>query len=698
MSSLTSLSVNKNSTRFAPKVKARPSRPPAQKPPTAPTAPTAPTEATTTSTGTGTTSQSSTVPIQEKAAKKEPIIPTPLPPQVHQPPPPIIVSESRPSAVQSSAIPSIATASPRNSSQTSSSSAKSRLPTVSSSSKTPTVVKNKSDNASRPGVVRRQPMVVSATSLNLNGDSAAPNSAPPIIKTNGDIKQEIPETCALSNKNKNSQSFSELNLEAIDSLVERRTSRAKAIAVQKGKQTTKPKATRPKLKTSSSQPKISLSFPAENTDQERNTAASTSQSTSRATRNGGNTADKKTLLDTNDMGESDSEFGLDPESDIDNANDSDTANDVNDGNSKSKGKGKGKAKANPNAKAKTKTKTKTKEPGQPSSREIAREKAKEKAKEKAAQKAIEKAEKLKAKEAKEAGKSKKKAKGKGAPISIGVPSNNADSHTNGDTKQVKKDKRRREEINPDDLQTLDDIRTDPANPDFLDRPISHFTRDSHTGIVSKAFKEFEQHRLAKIRKLEERKNLTGAALEEADRKDREEEERKKKMDEAKKAAQQKKISDGPVLEETSNAPQVRLVNGKIVLDTDSLVIDRGAEVEQNDYGSMEVVEENSMSRKVNSQTYGKKTTSQRWTVQETELFFDALAQFGTDFQMMSTLLPGRTRSNVRLKFNREERLNPKKITDYLIRKRKPMDLEKYKAALGEEFDEVPEDFHSIKLS
>jgi hypothetical protein len=40
--------------------------------------------------------------------------------------------------------------------------------------------------------------------------------------------------------------------------------------------------------------------------------------------------------------------------------------------------------------------------------------------------------------------------------------------------------------------------------------------------------------------------------------------------------------------------------------------------------------------------------------------------------MISMVMPGRTRAQIRTKFNREERLHPGKITDYLIRKRKPL--------------------------
>jgi hypothetical protein len=40
--------------------------------------------------------------------------------------------------------------------------------------------------------------------------------------------------------------------------------------------------------------------------------------------------------------------------------------------------------------------------------------------------------------------------------------------------------------------------------------------------------------------------------------------------------------------------------------------------------------------------------------------------------MISKMLLGRTRNQVRQKFNREEKLNPAKVTEYLVKKRKPL--------------------------
>ena len=72
----------------------------------------------------------------------------------------------------------------------------------------------------------------------------------------------------------------------------------------------------------------------------------------------------------------------------------------------------------------------------------------------------------------------------------------------------------------------------------------------------------------------------------------------------------------------SNAPQVRLVNGQIVLDVDSLTVERQNEYEELDTSAMEVVEESTMSRKVNSRTHGKYVQSARWSPLETESFYD----------------------------------------------------------------------------
>lgn len=110
-----------------------------------------------------------------------------------------------------------------------------------------------------------------------------------------------------------------------------------------------------------------------------------------------------------------------------------------------------------------------------------------------------------------------------------------------------------------------------------------------------------------------------------------------------------------------NAPQMRIVNGQIVLDDESLHIDR-RERDAVDESVMEVVEEHQNSRLVNSQTWSKREKVERWDAVSTERFYEALSMFGTDFEIISKMFTGRSRRQLRNKFNNEERRDPARIT------------------------------------
>ncbi|KAJ8662976.1 hypothetical protein O0I10_001152 [Lichtheimia ornata] len=262
-------------------------------------------------------------------------------------------------------------------------------------------------------------------------------------------------------------------------------------------------------------------------------------------------------------------------------------------------------------------------------------------------------------------------------------------------KELRRQKKKKRELkDPTKWKTLEDINDDPAPPTFLDRSMSDFVNDLETGIVSKIYKEMEIERLAN-KKLaqqadtlspEERARLEATKRENEERRQREAEERQREQE-------RRREESSSVLQESSHAPQVRLINGQIVLDTDSLVVDRANEHAVVDTSAMEVVEETNMTRKLNSQTWGKKSHTARWTPYETMDFYNAIAQFGTDFTMVAHLLPGRTRNQVRNKFNREEKKHPERIKEVLYRKRLPMDMETVKRSIGRDFEIVPDDFH-----
>ncbi|PHH69539.1 hypothetical protein CDD80_6657 [Ophiocordyceps camponoti-rufipedis] len=143
----------------------------------------------------------------------------------------------------------------------------------------------------------------------------------------------------------------------------------------------------------------------------------------------------------------------------------------------------------------------------------------------------------------------------------------------------------------------------------------------------------------------------------------------------------------------ASGPQFRIVDGQIVVDQNSLVMDRHARAAAAQArGDMETVEENDFTRLITSSSF--MTTSKLkgpniWTADETELFYRGLRMFGTEFEMISKMFPGKQRRHVKLKFNREERHNPKRIDAALIgEKTTKMDIDEYRAITGAVYESV----------
>lgn len=112
------------------------------------------------------------------------------------------------------------------------------------------------------------------------------------------------------------------------------------------------------------------------------------------------------------------------------------------------------------------------------------------------------------------------------------------------------------------------------------------------------------------------------------------------------------------------APQMRIVDGQIVLDEESLRVDRHQR-DALEEEHMEIVEENVHTRLVNSGTWSKREKGDRWEEEATDRFYEALSMFGTDFEMISMLFPGRSRRQIKNKFNCEERKEAARVTQAL---------------------------------
>ena len=137
---------------------------------------------------------------------------------------------------------------------------------------------------------------------------------------------------------------------------------------------------------------------------------------------------------------------------------------------------------------------------------------------------------------------------------------------------------------------------------------------------------------------------------------------------------------------TQAGPVMRIVNGEIVLDTASLQVDRHADAARNG-GDLEDVVENSLTRRINQATYGKRSKTESWDEELTDLFYRGLRIFGTDFMMISKLFPGRSRRQIKLKFNSEERRDPGRIKDTLLGPSETIDITTYSEMTNTVYDD-----------
>jgi len=114
----------------------------------------------------------------------------------------------------------------------------------------------------------------------------------------------------------------------------------------------------------------------------------------------------------------------------------------------------------------------------------------------------------------------------------------------------------------------------------------------------------------------------------------------------------------PAAKPTVMAPQVQVIDGNIVINPQSLTVNAAAE---KDTGLAEFkrVEENGT--RLNSATYSNRAKAEKWNKEDTELFYRAMTQFGTDFSLIARLFPGRTRRQVKRKYLIEDRADPRRV-------------------------------------
>lgn len=153
---------------------------------------------------------------------------------------------------------------------------------------------------------------------------------------------------------------------------------------------------------------------------------------------------------------------------------------------------------------------------------------------------------------------------------------------------------------------------------------------------------------------------------------REEDSRKIDSKAEREAAEKLQIEEAPQIE----GPRYVMVDGQIQVVYNSTMVDREAEADR-EIENYEVVEERDLTTRITSRSFLKNNKrfpndfilpgqGKRWTAADTELFYEGLQHFGTDFQMISHMFPGSTRRSMKLKFTREERDDPERVRQILL--------------------------------
>lgn len=144
-------------------------------------------------------------------------------------------------------------------------------------------------------------------------------------------------------------------------------------------------------------------------------------------------------------------------------------------------------------------------------------------------------------------------------------------------------------------------------------------------------------------------------------------------------------------------PRLRIdAEGNLVVDEDSLRIDRQAQAERN-AENLVVTENDDLTKRVNQMSWINerrrdptdrvpffKMKSDPWSDEETDRFYEALRMFGTDFFIISKMFQPKTRRQIKLKFIREERLDPDRVNRVLAGEAVPMNLESFAEATGQD--------------
>ena len=116
-------------------------------------------------------------------------------------------------------------------------------------------------------------------------------------------------------------------------------------------------------------------------------------------------------------------------------------------------------------------------------------------------------------------------------------------------------------------------------------------------------------------------------------------------------------------------PRVVIINGKITIEKPDVGLINKQYNEELNKNLIPLESSNNSEKKITSLSYIKTNHSNKWTEEETKLFYKALEMFGLDFSFIEIVLKPRTRGEIKRKYLKEKKTN-QKLIDKAIYSRK----------------------------
>jgi len=135
-------------------------------------------------------------------------------------------------------------------------------------------------------------------------------------------------------------------------------------------------------------------------------------------------------------------------------------------------------------------------------------------------------------------------------------------------------------------------------------------------------------------------------------------------------------------EKNKTAIQMRVVNGEIVIDQQSTLIDH---IDTTDE-ALPILKYDENNH-ITSASFKPKLKPLKWTKEETELFYKCSSIFGTNFSMLAIMFPSRNRKQLLNKYKNEEKNNPGHVK-YALKHKKSLDPEFFEKYSGQNMMEI----------